>query len=140
MIIYLSSPHNTVFCRNHVVYFSVTDFRKSKVSKSLRIIISSVTLFQNTWGWLIMKIFTWSVIFFWILCILIHIKTKGNDIFSLSIFHLFLYILDGSILFSVLDGLSLRDRIDKLHTCSRTRIKSSKAAESLQVCLYHVVR
>uniref|UniRef100_A0A183KBN4 RGS domain-containing protein n=1 Tax=Schistosoma curassoni TaxID=6186 RepID=A0A183KBN4_9TREM len=40
---------------------------------------------------------------------------------------------DGSILFSVLDGLSLRDRIDKLHTCSRTRIKSSKAAESLQV-------
>ncbi|CAH8561327.1 unnamed protein product [Schistosoma haematobium] len=39
---------------------------------------------------------------------------------------------DGSILFSVLDGLSLRDRIDKLHTCSRTRIKSSKAAESLQ--------
>ncbi|XP_018651331.1 putative regulator of G protein signaling [Schistosoma mansoni] len=40
---------------------------------------------------------------------------------------------DGSILFSVLDGLSLRDRIDKLHTCSRTKIKSSKAAESLQV-------
>ncbi|CAH8545671.1 unnamed protein product [Schistosoma rodhaini] len=39
---------------------------------------------------------------------------------------------DGSILFSVLDGLSLRDRIDKLHTCSRTKIKSSKAAESLQ--------
>ncbi|TNN18782.1 Regulator of G-protein signaling 7 isoform 1 [Schistosoma japonicum] len=39
---------------------------------------------------------------------------------------------DGSILFSILDGLSLRDRIDKLHACSRTRIKSSKAAESLQ--------
>nr|CAH8849807.1 unnamed protein product [Trichobilharzia regenti] len=39
---------------------------------------------------------------------------------------------DGSILFSVLDDLSPRDRIAKLHACSRTRIKLSKAAESLQ--------
>ncbi|CAH8531987.1 unnamed protein product [Heterobilharzia americana] len=39
---------------------------------------------------------------------------------------------DGSILFSILDSLSLRDRIAKLQACSRTRIKLSKAAESLQ--------
>lgn len=39
---------------------------------------------------------------------------------------------DGSLIFAVLDNLPLNDKITKLQSCSRTRIKASKAAECLQ--------